>query len=325
MSHTEINPEGVTPNPATPLDSERRKRKVRAAKLSVASNTILTLLKVLVGGWTGSVGILSEAMHSGTDLLASGIALFSVRASDTPPDEDHPYGHGKIESISGLAEAMLIFAAALFIGYEIIDKLRYPAPRHSGSVDIGIVIMAISMIANFLISRYLHRVARETESEALQADAAHLQTDVVTSAGVLVGLILVHVTHLAWLDPLAAGIVASLLISVAYRLTKQAIQLLLDTRLPDGEELAIVAILRRDPRVLGFHKLRTRRSGAQRHADIHVQIDDNTTLVYAHQVTEEIEDAIRETLPGIIITIHIEPYLAELNHQREQHRIGIES
>jgi ferrous-iron efflux pump FieF len=131
--------------------------------------------------------------------------------------------------------------------------------------------------------------------------------------------VLVHFTHLAWLDPLAAGIVASLLISVAYRLTNQAIQLLLDTRLPDDEELAIVAILRKDSRVLGFHKLRTRRSGAQRHADIHVQIEDNVTLVDAHQVTEEIEDAIREALPGIIITIHIEPYLAELNHQREKH------
>jgi cation diffusion facilitator family transporter len=155
MSHSEHMP--VSTDAKAAEEHTRRLRKVRAAKLSVASNTLLTLLKVLVGGWTGSVGILSEAMHSGTDLLASGIALYSVRASDTPPDDDHPYGHGKIESISGLAEAMLIFSAALFIGYEIIDKLRYPALRHSGSVDIGIGIMAISMVANFLISRYLNR------------------------------------------------------------------------------------------------------------------------------------------------------------------------
>ena len=318
MSHTEPALEN-TKELASEEDM-RRLRKVRAAKLSVASNSVLTLLKIVVGGWTGSVGILSEAAHSGTDLIASAIALYSVRAADTPPDEDHPYGHGKIESISGLAEAMLIFAAALFIGYEIIDKLRFPALTHSGSTDLGIGVMTLSMLANFFISRYLYHVAKETSSEALHADAAHLQTDVVTSAGVLAGLALVRFTRLPWLDPVAAAVVATLLVHTAYRLTRGAIQLLLDSRLPDEDELAIVAILRRDPRVLGFHKLRTRRSGAQRHADIHVQIEDTVTLVYAHQVTEEIEDAIRAALPGINITIHIEPYYDELKHQSEAHQ-----
>lgn len=296
-----------------------RARKLRAASLSVVSNASLTLLKLIIGAWGGSVSILSEAVHSATDLVASGIALFSVRASDTPPDPEHPYGHGKIESISGLAEAMLIFAAAAYILYEVGMRLRSPAPTKYHALTVGIAVMAVSMTANFLISRYLFYVARETDSQALRADASHLHADVLTSMGVFVGLVLVRVTGLVWLDSLVAAVVACVLLVTAYRLSRDAVQLLLDIRLPATEEMAIRVILENDARVLGYHKLRTRKSGSQRHADVHVQLEDDCTLVYAHQVAEELEDAIRDALPSIFVNIHIEPYVAELTHQREAH------
>ncbi len=297
-------------------------RKLRAATISVISNTTLTLLKLIIGVWSGSVSILSEAVHSATDLVASGIALFSVRASDTPPDSEHPFGHGKIESISGLMESMLIFGAAGYILDQIVQRLRTPTPPVYHTLSVGMGVMAFSMACNFLISRYLFSISRETDSEALRADASHLRADVLTSMGVFIGLLLVRVTGLVWLDPLVAGIVACILLATAYRLMRDAIQLLLDVRLPESEEMAIRIILENDSRVLGYHKLRSRKSGSQRHADVHVQLDDDIALVEAHQISEELEDAVRAALPTIFINIHIEPYRAEMEHQRDVHGIS---
>lgn len=298
---------------------ERRRRKEAAARRSIVSNTLLVGLKLGVGLWTGSVSVLSEAIHSATDLVASGIAFFSVRYSDAPPDDEHPYGHGKIESLSGMAEALLIFAAAAYICYEAISKLRAPGEAHPLTADAGMVVMGLSVVVNILVSRHLYRVAEETDSQALHADAEHLRTDVLTSLGVLIGLALVRLTGHSWLDPVTALCVALVIMHAAFRLTYDAYQLLLDVRLPPEDEERIRDILEADDRVLGYHKLRTRKSGSFRHADVHVQIDDDCTLVVAHEITEELEDQIRAALPSTHINIHIEPYRAELQHQYEAH------
>jgi cation diffusion facilitator family transporter len=298
--------------------AEGRRRKTAAAALSVISNTLLVALKSIVGIAFGSVGVLSEAIHSATDLLAAGIAYLSVRASDTPPDAAHPYGHGKIESISGLAEALLIYLAGGFIIVQAVHQLA--SPGHApGKLGIGMAVMAFSALVNIFLSSHLHRVARATESLALEADARHLRTDVLTSCGVLGGLLLVRLTGRAWFDPATALLVAFLVLGAAVKLTRDALQPLMDASLPPEEELAIHQVLDGDARVLGYHKLRTRKSGSQRHADVHVQIDDDCTLVQAHDLTEELEDRIREALPAININIHIEPYYAEMRHQREAH------
>ncbi len=301
----------------------RQLRKRRAALLSIASNTALVAAKLLVGILSGSVSVLSEAIHSATDLVASLIAFFSVRASDTPPDAEHPYGHGKIEGVSGLLEALLIGLAAIYIVYEATAKLL---SRHkpSTSLDAGLAIMAVSALTNFLISRYLKRVARETDSLALEADAEHLQADVLTSVGVFVGLALARITHLTWFDPVAGLCVALLIMHTAYKLTRHSMKPLLDARLPLEEEARIKNILNNDSRVLGYHKLRTRKSGSQRHADVHVLIDDGSTLVEAHNLSEELEDGVRTALPDININIHIEPYHAEMRHQQEAHGLSQE-
>lgn len=306
--------------PLPQLD-ERSKQKVFAARLSILSNAILVLLKLLVGFWSGSISVLSEAFHSASDLVASGIALIAVRISDAPPDERHPYGHGKAESLSGLAEALLIFVAAGYIVFEAGQKLFLPHHSPHGTVTVGIVLMGASGLTNFLLSRYLFRVAKETDSMALKADAQHLRTDVVTSIGVFVGLLAVRFTENNIFDPLTALGVALLILRTTWNLANDALHLLLDERLPEEEEKTIKRILETAPNVLGYHKLRTRKSGTYRYADVHVQIDDNFTLIEAHDIAEAVEDRIREALPSMQVSIHIEPYHEEMRHQQEVHGV----
>lgn len=301
--------------PACAMESTRR--KTAAARLSVGCTALLVVLKLVVGIGTGSVGILSEAAHSATDLLAACLAYLAVRISDKPPDDDHPYGHGKVESISSLIEALLIFVAVFFICWESVNKLRDSAPDSPTSSigKIGLGVMLFSAFVNFLVSRHLLKVARATDSLALEADAKHLRTDIVTSLGVAVGLLLVLMTGRAWFDPLSALCVSLLILSTGIRLMGDALHPLLDTRLPVEEVAAIQEILETHEGVLSYHKLRTRKAGSQRHADVHVQIDDHTSLIEAHALTEAVEDRIRATLPNILINIHIEPYHEELKHQ----------
>ncbi len=296
----------------------KTQQKTRAARLSVGCNALLVLLKLGIGLWIGSVGVLSEAMHSATDLMAASIAFLSVRASDIPPDDDHPYGHGKIESISGLAEALLIVVAAILIIYEAASKLRNPEPGLP-PLGAGLAVMVFSATVNVFLSRHLLRVARQTDSLALEADAKHLRTDVVTSVGVAVGLLLAHLTGRAWFDPLTALFVSLLILYTGYKLGHEAMHPLLDARLPVEEEAVIQEVLETHPKVLSYHKLRTRKSGSQRHIDVHVLMDDNSTLLEAHDISEELEDHIRAALADTHINIHIEPYHAEMRHQQEAH------
>jgi cation diffusion facilitator family transporter len=289
--------------------------KVVAARLSVFSNTLLVVLKLGVGLWTGSVAILSEAVHSATDLLAALIAFFAVRTSDLPPDKEHPYGHGKAESVSGALEALLIFGAAVFIIVEAVRALRDKEPPRA--LGWGIAVMAGSALVNIFVARYLYGVARRTDSLALRADAQHLSIDVWTSLGVVAGLTLVHLTGLAFLDSLVALVIALVIIHAAYHLTRDAVAPLMDSVLPADEVRVVEDLMRGDRRVLGFHKLRTRKSGSQRHIDVHIQVNDDLTLREAHALTEELEDRVRGALPNAEVVIHTEPYEEERRHHEE--------
>jgi len=291
------------------------REKVGAARLSVVSNTLIVLLKLAVGLWTGSVAILSEAVHSASDLVAAIIALFAVRLSDAPPDPDHPYGHGKFEAVSGAVEALLIVGAGIYIVIEAGQALvSGEAPRELGW---AIGVMAATSLANALVARYLFAVARRTDSLALLADAHHLQTDVWTSLGVTGGLIIVRLTGVAWFDPLVALIVAGFIFLTAGRLLRSAFQPLTDAVLPASEVGAVENVLRGNARVLGFHKLRSRKAGSQRHIDVHIQVEDDMSLRDAHQLTEELEDQMRDVLPNVEVMIHTEPYEEERRHHEE--------
>ncbi|MEY4505003.1 MAG: hypothetical protein RL154_1300 [Pseudomonadota bacterium] len=241
-------------------------KKSQAAKLSVLSNTFLVISKLSIGVAIGSVGVVSEGIHSSIDLLAAIIAYFAVRQASHPADNLHKYGHGKIENVSGTIEAVLILVAAFWIVLEAVQKLAHPHPIES--FGLGIAIMAISSIVNLFISRYLMKVGKETDSIALKADAMHLQTDVLTSAGVMVGLIAVYFTGIDWLDPVAALCVAGLIVYAAWELLRESFGPLLDSSLPEEEEQQISELIRiYEKDFLDFHSLRTRKAGSERHVD----------------------------------------------------------
>ena len=304
----------ATPPPRAVPPSNRR--KVEAARLSVLSNTALVALKLGVGVSIGSVSVISEAVHSATDLFAALIAFFAVRASDAPPDEQHPYGHGKFEAVSGVIEALLIFAAGVFIIWQAANALI--TGRHLLAPLWGVAVMAVSAIVNVFVARHLHAVAKETDSVALLADAHHLSVDVWTSAGVLVGLALVAITGEPRFDAFVALVVAVIVFVTAARLTRDALYPLIDNRLPDNEIALVKGVMATDDRVLGWHKLRTRKSGSERHIDVHIQVDDDMSLREAHRLTEELEDKIRAALPKVVVVIHTEPFEEEQRHHEEQ-------
>lgn len=291
--------------------------KRKAALLSLYTNLFLMLLKVAVGVLSGSVSVLSEAAHSASDLVASGISVFSVRIADLPPDDLHPYGHGKAESLAALAQALLLLGAAAFIIYEAIGRLLH----HAGPqrVEWGMAIMAVSALANVGVVRYMRGVAEATQSQALTADAENHRVDIYTAVGVLTGLLLVRITGRGFFDPLLAIAVAFLIIGATWRLMREAIFTLMDTHLPEADVETVRQVLQNEPSVLGYHKLRTRIAGAIRHVDAHVLMDDELTLVQAHDLTEQVEDHIRAALPNTVVTLHTEPYHAEQRHQTEDH------
>jgi cation diffusion facilitator family transporter len=208
-------------------------KKKNAAWLSVASNTFLTLGKFIAGLLTGSVSILSEAAHSAIDLMASIIATFSVHMSDRPPDWNHPYGHEKIENISGVIEGVLIFFAAIWIIFEATDKLLHGAEIKN--LESGLVVMAISAVLNFGVATLLKRSSIANRSVALEADAAHLYTDVYTSLGVFIGLFAIKIAQwvwgvsLVWLDPVIAIGVALLILFTAFSITRKSFLPLMDS------------------------------------------------------------------------------------------------
>jgi cation diffusion facilitator family transporter len=281
--------------------------KTRAAALSIASNATLIALKLAAGAITGSVAILTEAMHSSIDLIASFVAYFSVREADKPADEEHPYGHEKIENLAAAIEAMLILVGSGVIIYAAVRSLVNGPEVHSLGIGIGVI--GISIVANVVVSTVIARRARDTDSPALEGDAAHLRTDAATSGAVLVGLVLVQVTGATWLDPVIALVVAGAIVYAGVRLLTRASRVLVDEALPPEELDAVrAAITEFGPRgVCGYHKLRARRAGSRRYVDLHVQFMQGTTLEAAHATAHALQDAIRARLRGADVLIHLEP------------------
>jgi cation diffusion facilitator family transporter len=239
------------------------------------------------------------------DLLAAIIAFFSVRISDKPADDNHPYGHGKIENISGVIEALLIFAASVWIIIEALKKIFSPADIES--VGIGFIVMFISAAVNFMVSKRLYKVAKQEDSIALEADALHLKADVYTSLGVGIGLFLIWVTNLTFLDPVVAILVAIFILKEAIELLKAAFNPLLDIKLSDDEiELIKNTISKYSSVFCNYHDLKTRKSGHLRYIDLHLVFPENKSIKEAHDICDKIEDDIAEILNNTKVMIHLE-------------------
>ncbi len=278
-----------------------------AAGLSIASNALLIALKLAAGAITGSIAIVTEAVHSLIDLVASVVAYVSVRKADEPADAEHPYGHEKVESLAATIEGMLILLGAGVIVYEATRQLVSGAAVER--LGVGIAVMAFSVFANLGVSAVLSRQAKAHESPALESDAAHLRTDALTSAGVLFGLALVQVTGNAAFDPITALVVATAIVWAGIRIIRRSSGVLVDETLPEAEldriEAAIAAA--RTPEVAGYHKLRARRAGSRRHIDLHVQYRSGTSLELAHELAHRMRDSIEAEIPNSEVLIHVEP------------------
>lgn len=280
--------------------------KVRAARLSILSNTVLTLGKLGVGIHMNSVSVISEAIHSGLDLVAAFIAYYSVRESSKPADDRHHYGHGKFENVASITEAFLILAAAAMIIFNAYPKIFQGAEIHA--LGLGAAVMGISAAVNFFVSQELMRVARETESPALAADAWHLRTDVYTSLGVFAGIIAIKATGLTIFDPLIAIGIALLIVKAAYELIRDSMRSILDVRLPETEEKIIKEVLEKYAcHYVEFHDLRTRKAGSQRYVDLHLVVPKEWAISKVHTLCETIEKDICERFGDLHILIHTEP------------------
>lgn len=281
--------------------------KSGAAALSIASNSLLIAIKLAAGAITGSIAILTEAVHSLIDLVASVVAFVSVRKADEPADAGHPYGHEKVESLAATIEGLLILVGAGIIIYEATHRLVVGAVVDE--LGVGIAVMGFSVVANLVVSTVLYRQAKTHESPALEGDAAHLRTDALTSAGVLVGLAAVEITGEAAFDSITALLVAAAIVVAGIRIVRRSSGVLVDETLPAEEmdriEAAIAAA--RTPEVAGYHKLRARRAGARRYIDLHVQYRGGTSLERAHELSHALRDAIEAAIPRAEVMIHAEP------------------
>lgn len=279
--------------------------KTKAARLSIFSNITLIIMKLFVGIFTGSVSIISEAIHSAMDLAAAIVAFFSVRISDKPADEQHPYGHGKVENISGVIEALLIFAASIWIIVEAVKKIIHP--EDVGSIGLGFIVMFVSASVNFFVSKRLYKIAKQEDSIALEADALHLKADVYTSLGVGIGLLLIWVTKLSFLDPVVAILVALFILKEAFHLLKTAFAPLMDVKLSDKEISTITnTISKYNSLYCDFHDLRTRKAGSNKYIDLHIVFPENMTIKAAHDICDEIEEELEQSLKNTNVMIHIE-------------------
>jgi cation diffusion facilitator family transporter len=283
-------------------------KRSRAAAVSIISNTSLIALKVVAGLITGSVAILTEAIHSSVDLAASFIAYFSVRQAETPADAQHRYGHEKFENVAAAAEGVLILVGSGVIVYAAIRSLVLGPELES--LGLGIAVVGFATAVNLIVSTWLYKQARLSQSAALEGDASHLRTDAYTSAGVLVGLALAQITGAHWLDPAIALVIAGAIVVTGLRIVARSWGVLVDEALPEEEQNdireAIEAFAGRG--VVGYHKLRTRRAGARRYVDLHVQFRSGTSLEDAHGTAHALQDEIERRLPGgTDVLIHLEP------------------
>ncbi len=284
-------------------------KKAKAARLSVFSNGFLVLMNLTIGLISGSVSIISEAIHTFIDMLAAIMAFFSVKVADKPADKDHPYGHGKFENISGVVEALLIFVASGWIIYHSIGRLTTKHVIDHTGLTLGFIVMVISAIIDFIVSRYMYKIAKQTDSIALKADALHLSVHVYTSLGIGVSLAVIYFTGWNFLDPVAAIVVAAFILKEAFEILVEAFKPLIDNALPEEElQLIIETIDKFKSNNIKYHMIRSRKAGSNRELDFHLEVDENMTVKQSHDLCDKIEYELKNKLPNLDITIHVEPF-----------------
>lgn len=282
--------------------------KKLVAGLSITSNAIIIILKLIAGSISGSISIISEAIHSMSDFLASVLTFFAVMKSSEPADKTHPFGHGKYEDMSGFIEGGLIIFAGMFIIWEACKKLFF---HQTIEVDtsLGIAVMLFAVVANIIVSTYLFKVAKKSDSVSLHADGEHLRTDVYSSLGVLLGLVLIKLTGVAILDPIIAILVAIFVLKAGFEISKETLNNLLDGTLPIEDIDTIKEIIKtyNNSCLRGFKNLKARRSGPLKDIEITMLFPKDMTISECHKICDEIESLLKQRLGNCDILIHAEP------------------
>ena len=286
-----------------------------AANLLIGVVVSLILLKVIVGWISGSISVFAQAADSFLDLFAGLVTFFAVRIATKPADEEHPFGHGKVEDIAGVVQGVLIFIAAAVIVYSSAERIVNKTPIEMAEAGIGA--MAVSMVASILLSRHLLKVSRATGSVVLEANARNITGDIYSTAAVLVGLLVARLTGLSIFDPIMAIGMAIYIAKIAYDTLGKPLLGLVDASLPRSDQAVIESCLaEQGSQIVGFHQLRTRRSGNQRYIDLHLVMAKGFSLEQAHQVCDLLEIDIQARLPRANITIHVEPCDGKCKHCR---------
>ncbi len=280
--------------------------KENAAKVAIVSTSLLILMKVVTGIITGCISIWADATHSSLDLAGAITAFIGVRVSGKPADKEHPFGHGKAENISSVLVAGLIFVAAGSIAYGAIKRLIVGAVLDL--VEIGIYVEVAAIVINVFAAWYLLRVARKTDSPALETQAGHMFGDVLSTVAVLVGLVIVKLTGRNIFDPIMALLVVLIILKVGYDALRRSFGGLIDVKLPEAEESIIKScIIEHSGETVAFHELRTRKAGSQRYIDLHLVMPKNASVAKAHEMCDHLEQDIETRLPHTDLTIHVEP------------------
>lgn len=280
--------------------------KLAAARLSVITALALAIVKLLTGLFTGSLAVITSAIDSLLDILMSGINMMAINHAEQPADEQHPYGHGKFETLATVFQSLVIAFSGAWIIYEAIQRIiEYSPVKQTG---IGIIVMSISTIASYLLSRHLRKVAKETDSSALEADSLHFTMDVYTNLALLTGLVLLSQFNLPWLDPVMSILVAIYILVESLRLLRHALRDMLDEQLPETIRNEIEELIDDHKHELfGYHNLRTRRAGSQKLIDFHLTVCKHLSVDEAHEITDYIEKKIGKQITGADVTIHVEP------------------
>ena len=283
----------------------QEREKERVIILSIISNISLVVIKLIIGVLSGLVSIIAEALHSANDLAASVIAYFGVRGSMKPPDKDHQYGHGKVEVITGWIENFLILIIGIGIIYEGVKKLIEKTSPHM--LEAGIAVMIVSGIVNWFVALYLIRKGGELRSVGIEIDGEHHKADVITSLGIAGALIILRLTNIWWIDPVAAIFVGAWVIGIFVQLSIKLTRQVIDTGLDEKEINRIEDIIKSFPDIMTHHKVRTRQSGSTIFIDMHVQVDPHMTVERSHAITKDIEAQLRVIYKDVNILVHVEP------------------
>ena len=288
------------------------KKKKLAAGLSITSNAVIIVLKFTAGILSGSISIISEAVHSLSDFLASVLTFFAVMKSSEPADSDHPFGHGKYEDMSGFIEGGLIIFAALYIIFEAGKKLVTHTPPEINTT-LGIAVMLFSAAANFIVSTILFKTAEKSNSISLLADGEHLRTDIYSSIGVMTGLVLIKITGINILDPIIAILVAAFILKTGFSISRQTLNNLLDGSLPKKDLDSIKEIIHsyENSSTLKIKNLKARRCGPNTDIELTLIFPPDMAISRCHNVCDAIEDLIRKKLGSVTIITHAEPETTE--------------